>query len=344
MDITQVGRELGVRYVVEGSVRHAGNRLRISGQLIDATAGTHLWADRFDGTMDELFDLQDQVATSIVGAITPKVEEAEIERSKRKPTDSLDAYDYYLRGLAKLDRTLSKQAIEDALKLFKEAIARDSDFAPAYARAARCYGYLKVNGWMADYAAEVNEAVILARKAIDFGRDDALALAYGGFVLGYVGGDLAGGAAYIDRALALNPNLAEGWGMSSSVRAFLGNFEPAIKHAALAMQLSPLDPRLFVWQFNTGLAHFLAGRYDEGVVWGEEALRQQPNYYSTLRLCAACYSMVGRFQEAQAMIVRLTNLDPDMRLSNLAEVLPPFRRPGDLARYLEGLRRAGLPA
>lgn len=153
IDIKQVGRELGVRYVVEGSVRRAGDRLRITGQLIDTSTGAYLWADRFDGTLAEVFDLQDQVASSIVGAITPKVEEAEIGRAKRKPTESLDAYDYYLRGLAVFDRTVNDQAaIDEALRLFMAAIARDPEFAAAYARAARCYATRKSNGWMVDRA------------------------------------------------------------------------------------------------------------------------------------------------------------------------------------------------
>ena len=251
MDVKQVGRELGVRYVVEGSVRRSGERLRIAGQLIDASTGAHLWADRFDGTLAEVFDLQDQVASSIVGAITPKVEQAEIERARRKPTESLEAYDYYLRGLATFDRTINREAADEALRLFKEAIARDPEFALAHARAARCYATRKSNGWMVDRTEEIAEATRLARRAVDLGRDDAIALSFGGYVLGYVGGDLEESAACIDQALALNPNLAVAWGYSSWVKTCLGEPDKAVEHAALAMRLSPLDPRLFSWQFCT---------------------------------------------------------------------------------------------
>ncbi|TIT50718.1 MAG: adenylate cyclase, partial [Mesorhizobium sp.] len=328
IDIKQVGRELGVRYVVEGSVRRAGDRLRIAGQLIDTTTGAYLWADRFDGTLAELFDLQDQVASSIVGAITPKVEEAEIERAKRKPTESLDAYDYYLRGLAAFDRTItSRSGIDDALRLFMKAIDLDPEFAIAHARAARCYATRKSNGWMVDRAEEIAEATRLARRAVELGRDDAIALSYGGYVLGYVGGDLDASAACIDRALALNPNLAAALGVSSWVRACLGEPGKAVEHAALAMRLSPLDPRLFAWQFNSGLAHFCAGHYDDAVAWAGKSLRHQPNYVSAMRVVAAGHALAGRLSEAQQMMARVCEFDPSLRLSNLAEVLPPFYRP-----------------
>ncbi|MER9241965.1 BTAD domain-containing putative transcriptional regulator [Mesorhizobium sp. M0633] len=344
IDIKQVGRELGVRYVVEGSVRRAGDRLRIAGQLIDTSTGAYLWADRFDGTLAEVFNLQDQVASSIVGAITPKMEEAEIERAKRKPTESLDAYDYYLRGLAAFDRTItSRSAIDDALRLFMKAIDRDPEFAIAHARAARCYATRKSNGWMVDRAEEIAEATRLARRAVELGRDDAIALSYGGYVLGYVGGDLDDSAACIDRALALNPNLAAALGVSSWVRACLGEPGKAIEHAALAMRLSPLDPRLFAWQFNTGLAHFCAGHYDDAVAWAGKSLRHQPNYVSAMRVVAAGHALAGRLTEAQQMMARLCEFDPSLRLSNLAEVLPPFYRPDDRSRYIEGLCNAGLP-
>ncbi|MEI9421143.1 winged helix-turn-helix domain-containing tetratricopeptide repeat protein [Mesorhizobium sp. Cs1299R1N1] len=344
VDVKQVGRELGVRYVVEGSVRRAGDRLRITGQLIDTSTGAHLWADRFDGTLAEVFVLQDEVASSIVGAITPKVEEAEIERAKRKPTESLDAYDYYLRGLAAFDRTITdRSAIDDALRLFMKAIERDREFAAAHARAARCYATRKSNNWMVDRAQEIAEATRLARRAVELGRGDAIALSYGGYVLGYVGGDLDDSAACIDRALILNPNLANAWGSSGWVRACLGEPDKAVEHSALAMRLSPLDPRLFAWQFNTGLAHFCAGRYDEAVIWAGKSLLHHRNYASAMRVAAAGHALAGRPAEAREMIARLCEFDPALRISNLADVLPLFRRMDDRNKYIEALRRAGLP-
>ncbi|MBB3918328.1 BTAD domain-containing putative transcriptional regulator [Rhizobium fabae] len=344
VDTRQIGLNLGVRYIVEGSVRRAGERLRISGQLIDSSSGLHLWADRFDGALTDVFDLQDQIASSIVGAITPRVEEAEIERSKRKPTESLDAYDYYLRGVAIHDRTaISRETIDAALQLFTKAIERDPAFAAAYARAARCYASRKSHRWMADPAKETAEATGLARRAIELGRDDAIALSYGGYVLGYVGGDLDESALCIDRALALNANLAVAWGYSAWIEACLGEPEKAIERAALAMRLSPRDPRLFAWEFNTALACFCAGRYMDAVGWARRALRSQPNYASAIRVTAASYALEGQILQASEMMARLRQLDPTLRLSNLSDILPPFRRPADRANYIEGLRRAGLP-
>ena len=344
VDTKQVGRELNVRYVVEGSVRRAGERLRISAQLIDASTGTHLWADRFDGSQADVFDLQDKVASSIVGAISPRMEEAEIERAKSKPTESLDAYDYYLRGLAVFDRTAtSRAAIDEALRLFMQAIEHDRDFAMAYARAARCYVTRKSNGWMLDSAKEIAEAMRLARKAVELGRDDAIALSYGGYALGYVGGELEDCAALIDRALALNPNLAAAWGYSSWAQACLGEPDKAVEHAALAMRLSPLDPRQFAWQFCTSLAHFCGRRYDSAVSWARMSLLSQPNYSSATRIIAASHALAGRLGQAQDMVGHLRGLNPELRLSNLADVLPPFRRPDDRNRYIDGLKEAGLP-
>jgi TolB-like protein/Tfp pilus assembly protein PilF len=342
VNVKQIGRELGVRYVVEGSVRKAGDRLRITAQLIDASTAAHLWAGRFDGTLAEVFELQDQVATSIVGAITPRVEIAEIERANRKPTENLDAYDYYLRGLAVLNGMLTREATVEALELLSNAILRDPEFAPAYARAAQCYAYRKFNGWMVDRPQEIAEAIRLARKAIKLGKQDAVALSYSGFVLSYFG-ELDEGAACVDRALILNPNSAAAWGFSSWMKNAFGEPDAAIKHAALAMRLSPLDPRFFAWQFYTAFAHFLAGRYVDAVSWVERSLSDQPNNASGMRIAAASYALARRLAEARQMIARLCLFDPTLRLSNLADVMPPFRRPEDRAKYVEGLREAGLP-
>ncbi|MCI0429248.1 MAG: winged helix-turn-helix domain-containing protein, partial [Rhodospirillales bacterium] len=210
VDVKQVGRELGVGYVLEGSVRKAANRVRITGQLIDATTGAHLWAERFEGTLDDIFELQDQVATSVAGAIAPQLERAEIERAKRKPTESLDAYDYYLRGMANLHQG-TREAIDAALPLFHAAIQLDPAFASAYGMAAWCHFWRKVNGWMTDRSQEVAEGARLARRAVELGRDDAVALTRGGHALAHLVGDLDGGIAFLDRALLLNPNLAAAW-------------------------------------------------------------------------------------------------------------------------------------
>jgi TolB-like protein/class 3 adenylate cyclase len=211
VDVKQVGRELGVRYVLEGSVRKAANRVRITGQLVDTATGAHLWADRFDGGLGDIFDLQDQVTESVVGAIAPAVEKAEIERAKRKPTASLDAYALYLRGLARLYRFGNRQANDEALRLFNSAIELDPDFASPYGRAAFCYVIAKINGWISDTADAIAEVKRLARRAVELGKDDAIALAAGGNALAFVVRDLGVGAGLIDRALVLNSNFAEAW-------------------------------------------------------------------------------------------------------------------------------------
>src|SRR5499427_4769624 len=194
VDVKRVARELGVRYVLEGSVRKAGNKVRITGQLIDTSRGTHIWADRFDGGIQDVFELQDQVATSVIGAIAPKLEQAEIERAKRKTTESLDAYDYYLRGLAAV-RQDTRETVSKALELFFRAIELDPDFASAYGMAAWCYVRRKTNGWMTDPEKDKADTARLARRAIELGKDDAVALTFGGFSLAYVVGDLDDGAA-----------------------------------------------------------------------------------------------------------------------------------------------------
>ncbi len=225
----QVGRELGVRYVLEGSVRKSANRVRIAGQLIDASSGAHLWADRFDGSLEDIFDLQDQVAASVVGAIARRLEQAEMERAKRKPTESLDAYDYFLRGMASFYRR-TNEANSEALRQFSKATEFDPDFASAYGMAAWCYVWRKLNGWMIDRAQETAEAVRLARLAVELGTDDAVALTRGGHALAFLVGDLDAGVAAIDRALVLNPNQATAWYLSGWVRIFLGKPDMAIEH------------------------------------------------------------------------------------------------------------------
>jgi TolB-like protein/class 3 adenylate cyclase len=228
VDVKQIGRELKVRYVLEGSVRKSGGRVRITGQLIDTSTGAHLWADRFDGGLQDIFDLQDQVTSKVVGAIAPKLEQAEIERSRRKPTESLDAYDYFLRGLASLHQW-TRESTDEALQLFYRSIELDSGFAAAYGMAAWCFVWRKVNGWMGDRAKAVSEAERLARRAVELGPDDAVALSGGGYALVFVVHQLNDGAAFIERALALNPNLS--WALHSSgwTKAFLGDSDAAIK-------------------------------------------------------------------------------------------------------------------
>lgn len=341
VDVKQIGRELKVRYVLEGSVRKSGGRVRITGQLIDTSTGAHLWADRFDGGLEDIFDLQDQVTSKVVGAIAPKLEQAEIERSRRKPTESLDAYDYFLRGLASLHQW-TRESTDEALHLFYRSIELDSGFAAAYSMAAWCFVWRKVNGWMGDRAKAVSEAERLARRAVELGPDDAVALSGGGYALVFVAHHLDDGAAFIERALALNPNLS--WALHSSgwTKAFLGDSDAAIKHLTDAIRLSPLDPQTFRAQGGIAFAHFLAGRYHDAITWAEAALRERPNYLAAIRELAAASALAGRLPEAQKAMAHLREIDPAMCVSNVKDWVP-FRRPDDLRRLQEGLRLAGLP-
>ena len=266
VDIKKVGHELGVRYVLEGSIRKAGGRVRITGQLIDAASGAHLWADKFDGSLEDVFDLQDRITMSVVAAIAPKLDQAEIERSKRKPTEKLDAYDYYLRGLAVVEGA-TKDDNEVALRLFYRAIEIDANFALAHAMVARCFTLRKANGWMADVAKESAETAKQARRAVELGRDDAAVLSRAGYALARVVFEPEEAADLIERALALNPHLSSAWQFGGLLKAFRGEPETAIEHLAHAMRLSPLDPSLYSMQTATALAHFVAGRYDESVLW-----------------------------------------------------------------------------
>lgn len=342
VDIKQVGRELGVRYVLEGSVRKAGNKVRITGQLIDGSNGAHLWADRFDGALEDVFELQDEVTTSVIGAIAPKLEQAEIERARHKPTDKLAAYDYYLHGMANIYQG-TKDANVEALQNFQRATEIDPNFATAHGMSAYCYVWRKANGWVADPDQETASAEAAARNAARLGLDDAIALAQAGFALAFVAANLDDGAALIDRALNLNPNLAAAWRFSGYVRVFLGDPELAIEHLQRAIRLSPLDPLIFIVQNGIVLAHFFAGRYEEALDWAQRALRQNPNYAAALIMAAVSGALVGRNEDRDKAVDRLRALDPQVRIANFANVWP-LRRTEDLVAFDKGLRLTGLPA
>ena len=241
-----------MRHLLEGSVRKSANRIRIAGQLIDAASGAHLWADCFEGAIEDIFALQDQVTASVVGAIAPRLELAEIERARRKPTESLDAYDFFLRGLASFYKW-TREANEEALHLYYKAIELDAEFSAAYVSAAGCISMRKGFGWAADREKEIAEARRLARRAVQLGRDDATVLCDAGHTLSYVAGELDDGAAFVDQALLINPNLAWGWANSGWAKVWLGELDRAIERFAHAMRLSPIDP--FIWFMQEGMAH-----------------------------------------------------------------------------------------
>jgi adenylate cyclase len=341
VDIKQVSRELGVRYVLEGSVRKASNRLRITAQLIDATTAAHLWAERFDGGIEDVFELQDLVTARVVGEIAPKLEQAEIERAKHKPTDSLDAYDHYLRGRENLNRG-NRESTEAALCNFTRAIEIDPDFASAHAMAAWCYLWRKVNGWMVDRAEEIAEGARLARHAIELGDDDALVLTRGGHALSHFVNDNDLGIALTDRALRLNPNLASACFLGGFLRVWNGDPESAKACFDRAMRLSPFDPELYRMQAGLAIAHLFAQRFDAATALAEQVFRHLPSFLIAVGIIAAGHALAGRQKEAERAMNQLRILDPMLRISNLADWLP-IRRAEDFATFADGLRKAGLP-
>jgi TolB-like protein len=343
VDVKQVGRELGVRYVLEGSVRKAGNRIRIAGQLIDAETGAHLWADRIEGALDDMFNLQDHVTACVISAIAPKVQVEEIKRAKRKPTENLTAYDYYLRGLAKARQmTVEANRNREALELFCKAIELDRGLACAYGMAAWCYVLRKARGWMVEPVQERAEATRLARKAVYLGGDDPVALSMGGYALAFVAEEFDDAAAFMDRGLAVSPNLAQAWTLSGWLRVWRGEPDLALEHVARAMRLSPLDPSMYSMQGAMAYAHFLASRYDMASSCAEKAMRDHRTFLLTICISAASKALAGQLEPAQKAMARALELNPDLRASNLRD-LAPFRRAEDFATFAKGLRKAGLP-
>jgi TolB-like protein len=341
VDVKQVGRELGVRYVLEGSVRMAGNRLRISGQLIDAASGTAFWADRIEGELKDIFELQDLVTSQVVGAIAPKLEQAEIERSNRKPTSSLDAYDYYLRGQSEVLKW-TRDGNEKALAHYYRATELDPEFSSAFGMAARCYSQSKAQGWSKDVAFETAEVRRLARRAVELGPDDPIALSASGMALAFVAGDLDAGDVLIDKSLQLNPNLASAWMFSGWVKSWRGEAENAISRITRALLLSPHDPSLSNMRRAIAFSYFIAGRYAEAISASEVITPIPQNAIFGLATVAACSALLGRQDEAEQAAAEIRVADPSLRLSNLRERFPMTRNE-DFSRWEEGLRKAGLP-
>lgn len=341
VDVRDVGRDLGVRYVLEGSVRNAANRVRITGQLVDAASGAHIWADRFESSLGDIFALQDQMAQNVVGAIAPKLEQAEIERAKRKPTENLNAYDCFLRGMAEW-HDWTQASHNNALKLFYRAIELDPSFGRPYALAAACYFMRKSNGWTIDRTAEIAETERLAKLGADLGRTDAVALAWSAHALALVVGDIKAGIALVDRALLLNPNLAVAWQRSGWLRVYAGDCEVAIEHLKRAMRLNPLDPLMHLAYSAMAFGYFLLGDVDQASDCSERALRIRPDWPPALRVQAMSNAVAGRKQAACDAMARLRVLQPDLRVSNLHEQIF-LHRPEHMTKFIDAMRKAGLP-
>ena len=308
IDVKRVGRELGVRYVLEGSVRKAGQRMRIAAQLIDATTGTHLWADRFDGFLEDVFDLQDKVAVGVAGVIEPTLQAAEIRRSSERPTSDLTAYDLYLRALPDLD-AVGKNGLLRALDLLGQAIERDPHYGPALALAAHCHQRLELVGWAEAPEAARHASIDLARRALRSSPDDPNVLALTAVLLGYWGEDSDVSLALIDRCLTLNPSHARGWHWSALLRVFAGQPDIAIEHFQNYLRLCPRD-RMATHLNVIGEAYFFSRRFDEAVANLLASLDLAPTFSVTYRVLASCYAHMGRIEEAREIVRRLRAITP----------------------------------
>ena len=339
MDVKQVGRELGVRYLLEGSVRRAGNRVRITAQLIDTETGAHIWADHYDRALDDIFAVQDELTISVVGVIEPTLRKAEIERARRKRPDSLDAYDLYLRALP-FAFTAMPQDADTALTLLEQAIELQPDYAAAHATIAWCHEQRYLRGGLDE---DVKQAALRhARAAIAVGGDDAAALATAGFVVAVVEYDYETATAAFDRSFALSSSSALALGFSSIVRAWQGDDAMAVDHAERAIRLSPFDPLLYVPYIGLAYAHFAAGRFEEAAAAAVRATQSNPKFSMPYVLQAAALASLGRSEEARVLADGLREAEPGLTISTAIRSAR-FADPEKNAELGNTLLRAGLP-
>jgi adenylate cyclase len=338
IDVKQVGRELGVRYVLEGSVRKAADRIRISGQLIDAATGAHLWAERYDRKSDDIFALQDEITLAVVGAIEPSLRLAEIERVKRKRPDSLDAYDLVLKAQPDVFSRMPERAMQ-ALPLLERALALDPSYALAHAYAAECYHTLFLRGGLNE---ENRKASIRhAETAIAYGQDDALALSFAGFVIGMDKHDRPAAFATFEAALAISPSSALTYILGSVILAFGGDPDRAIEWANRGLRLSPFDPYRASAFCATSFSHFQHGRYQDSADAARKAIQAAPGFSVCYMALAAPLGKLGLIEEAKAAAARLLELQSNFRCSvtlRNAGSVPSFAIP-----FSEALHAAGLP-
>jgi adenylate cyclase len=333
VDVKQVGLELGVRYILEGSIRKAGQRVRITGQLIDAHTGTHLWADRFDGSLEDVFKLQDRVASSVAGVIEPALQAAEMSRSAARPTTDLTAYDLYLRAFA-VFHPITRERNAEALRLLEQALAIDPHYGLALSLAATCHLRIVLDGWADEPQLSRHKAIDLARQALQAGENDPGVLANVAQVLAHLGEDIGAMIGLVDRALALNPSFARGWFVSGLLRTLAGQPDLAIEHLETSMRLSPRE-RMGVPLFAMGMAYFVKRRFDDAVEKLLLSIQNHPGAPGAYGFLAACYTHMGRLDEARGIVTKLRAITPQIVPRDL-----PWRNPEDRDLYLSGLRLA----
>jgi TolB-like protein/DNA-binding SARP family transcriptional activator len=339
VDVRQVGRELGVRYILEGSVRRDGTRLRITGQLIDATSGAHIWADRFDGDACEVFKLQDRVTDSVAAAIEPSLQAAELGRLKQKPAANLNAYELLLRAQA---HEYTEEGFTEAICCLQQALAIDSSYAPALAMAAYSYAVRRQQGWASNFDVETAEGLRLATRAVDLGKDDANVLWMASLAIRVLGADSQRARELVMRSLQLNPNSAMALTVAVWAELFVGNPVQALEFGRRAERLNPRDPKAWVRDSAVAQAYMATGQFEEAVKCAKRALAQNPRFPGTLRVLAASLAKLGRTDEAATAMRQLLNEEPQLTLAKMHHRLRHMDKKV-LLGYLEGLRAAGLP-
>jgi adenylate cyclase len=339
VDVRQVSRELGVRYVLEGSIRKAGPRVRITGQLIDATTGHHVWADRFDGEIKDIFELQDKITESVVGAVEPSIRLQEIKQARAKPTSYITAYDLYLRALPHF-YSMTREGFAEVRKLTNEALSIDPDFTLAKALGAYIRSISVSQCW--HEPDDIRVAVRMAREVLAEARDDPTSLRFAAQVLAYSAKDYESALGAIDRSLYLNPNSAQGYTGGGWVNAYAGRPLIAIDHFERAMRLSPIDPEKGIALSGIGMSHLMLERFEEALTWGASALQEMPNYGSSHRVVIGALVGLGRLEEARTAASRLLEVFPSYTLS-LQKEINPWRDEAFAERYVEALRIAGIP-
>ena len=319
-----------------------GGKVRITAQLIDTVSGAHVWADRFEGALEDVFSFQDEVTAKVVMAIAPRVERAEIERARRRSSSDINAYDCYLRGQACF-HPATANSTKEALHLFTQATALDPDYAAAYAMTMWCHANSVAYGLVEDIGRRRSEVTRLRGIVARVGQEDGVAPAYAGLAVAYVLRDIPAAKQLIDRAVELNPNLAVAWGNSGWINVWLGHLDIALQHIGRAQRLDPAGPQVARGWGAMAHAYFFLGRYEEALAVAEQMLRHSPDQHPGLRMGAACAALAGLSDAAHRLAARLQAVDPAFRFSRLAEYLGPYQKSEFLEKFAEGLRKAGMP-
>jgi adenylate cyclase len=340
VDIREVGRELGVRYVLEGSVRRAGNRIRFTTQLIEAASGNHVWADRFDGELNDVFELQDRITEKVIGSIEPNVQLAEIARLTNKRAN-LDAYDLLLRA-QQLEYEFTEQSLTAALQHLEQALRIDPSYAPAMALAACCHAERRYQGWSKDSQAEAAEGLRLAARAIELGKDDGNVLWMAALAAWHLGPDAQRAKELAYRSLEVNPNSAVALGVAAWVEAVSDNATHGLELFRRADRLSPRDPHGWIIAGGMGVAHYVLDDFEAAAACCRRALLHNPRFVPALRYLAASLALIGRRDEAAAVLQDSLRIEPLLSLSTL-KARNAFMTERVWRRYAEGLRLAGLP-